>query len=419
MAGQLNPGPPAAGGGALADFDTLINLITTTVEPESWDVNGGPGAITSFPTGVFVDAEGCLQRTPSSARDQFVASAGQAAGAKAASGTSPLRKISLPRLERAVARRWLGGEPVDDDMLRLAGLQRVQYVLINPATDDLILAGPAHDQGPSLSLDAWMAVSHNAMAGTGRFGCSINPRPENLAAAQKFIQSSHGQTIPRGRRRWWAEQLRDQLGKQQVTVHGVDPRSHAARIIVAADYHMKLIGIGLEPSIPQIPSYLSLIELGPDGQAPPLDLLRWWFTLNYDEIAVNRERTCFEFVGAAARVQCENEFLSEHGERVHTGQSDVKNQEFATKFTRHLNELAESYPDLSSVARIVRSGHGGRDHTRRRPGVACIVARSLAVRGIRPAFARSPGDEGCRFGGANPRTRSPRVRHGSQRGRRV
>ncbi len=42
--------PPASGlGGASgADFTTLINLITSTVEPNSWDELGGPGAVESF-----------------------------------------------------------------------------------------------------------------------------------------------------------------------------------------------------------------------------------------------------------------------------------------------------------------------------------------------------------------------------------
>lgn len=47
---QLPGSPGAAGGAALADFDTLIELITSTVEPDSWDTLGGPGAIESFPT---------------------------------------------------------------------------------------------------------------------------------------------------------------------------------------------------------------------------------------------------------------------------------------------------------------------------------------------------------------------------------
>ncbi len=38
------------GGAALADFDTLIELITSTIAPDTWDDVGGPGAIESFPT---------------------------------------------------------------------------------------------------------------------------------------------------------------------------------------------------------------------------------------------------------------------------------------------------------------------------------------------------------------------------------
>ena len=42
-------GPGGMGGGAQADFDTLIELITTTVKPQTWDEVGGPGSISEFP----------------------------------------------------------------------------------------------------------------------------------------------------------------------------------------------------------------------------------------------------------------------------------------------------------------------------------------------------------------------------------
>ncbi len=38
------------GGGSLVDFDTLINLITTTIAPDTWEDNGGTGTIAGFPT---------------------------------------------------------------------------------------------------------------------------------------------------------------------------------------------------------------------------------------------------------------------------------------------------------------------------------------------------------------------------------
>jgi general secretion pathway protein D len=42
-------GPGGMGGAAMADFDTLIELITSTIAPDTWDEVGGAGAIEPFP----------------------------------------------------------------------------------------------------------------------------------------------------------------------------------------------------------------------------------------------------------------------------------------------------------------------------------------------------------------------------------
>jgi general secretion pathway protein D len=54
-AGSASPkplgfGPGGLGGGAQADFDTLIDLITATIAPDTWDDVGGDGSIQGFPT---------------------------------------------------------------------------------------------------------------------------------------------------------------------------------------------------------------------------------------------------------------------------------------------------------------------------------------------------------------------------------
>ena len=46
----LGYGPGGLGGGAQADFDSLIELITTTIQPTTWDDVGGPGSIKEFET---------------------------------------------------------------------------------------------------------------------------------------------------------------------------------------------------------------------------------------------------------------------------------------------------------------------------------------------------------------------------------
>ncbi|MGA2035469.1 MAG: hypothetical protein ABSG68_24740, partial [Thermoguttaceae bacterium] len=46
----LGLGPGGLGGGNQADFDSLIDLITSTVQPTTWDTVGGPGSIAPFET---------------------------------------------------------------------------------------------------------------------------------------------------------------------------------------------------------------------------------------------------------------------------------------------------------------------------------------------------------------------------------
>ncbi|MBL9122330.1 MAG: hypothetical protein JNG90_01770, partial [Planctomycetaceae bacterium] len=49
LSGATQPvGPGGAGGGAAADYDSLIRLITTTIAPTTWDEVGGQGAISPF-----------------------------------------------------------------------------------------------------------------------------------------------------------------------------------------------------------------------------------------------------------------------------------------------------------------------------------------------------------------------------------
>jgi general secretion pathway protein D len=50
----IGTGPGGLGGGTQADFDALIELITTTIEPDSWEENGGTGSIAEFETNLSI-----------------------------------------------------------------------------------------------------------------------------------------------------------------------------------------------------------------------------------------------------------------------------------------------------------------------------------------------------------------------------
>jgi len=148
---QLGGAQGGAGGAAQADFDSLIDLITSTVDAESWAENGtGEGQISPFGiNGVYADPRGTLRFA---SRQVIRASLRKIPPtfklpiqATRARHPSPLRYVSLNRLEAAIAYQQQNHRPLSPDMLTLAGLQRVQYVMIYPESGDLVLAGPADD----------------------------------------------------------------------------------------------------------------------------------------------------------------------------------------------------------------------------------------------------------------------------------
>ena len=49
-----------AGGGSFADFQSLMDLIQTTIVPDTWEALGGPSSMSPYPQGVYVDPAGTV-----------------------------------------------------------------------------------------------------------------------------------------------------------------------------------------------------------------------------------------------------------------------------------------------------------------------------------------------------------------------
>lgn len=381
VSGAASAGPRKGGfgGGPQADFQSLIDLITSTVSPTTWDDVGGPGSIGPFPGGVWVDAQGAMHRLLEqdlSSRLDRVREQGSAGGLSEEAPpfsekavytprrNSELRKVSLPRLERAVQLRLAAGRPLSQEMRYLAGLQKIQYVLLYPDTGDVVLAGPAGDwqadrEGrvvgvesgrPVLQLDDLVVILRHMKTPDATFGCSINPVPESLARTKTFLEASSRTPLKSGGRDAWLTKVRDTLGAQDIEYYGIDSRTRVAQVLVEADYRMKLVGIGLEEGVLGVPSYLASI---PKDKSPPaLGVLRWWFTLKYDALTTNPTRDAYELRGQGVQVLSENELLDAAGQRVHTGDSEPLNREFARNFTQHFPALARKYPVYAELANL-------------------------------------------------------------------
>ena len=366
---------PTLGGASQADFDTLIDLIQTTIAPTTWDDVGGEGSVVGFPGGVFVDTTGVLRPVDDRATrklatlwDTSAVKARRVTQGQDLGRASPLRKVSLTRLEAELARLAADNQPPTVPMRLMAGIYRIDYLIVDEDRGEVIIAGPAGPwtldrQGrilnqeawrPVLRLDDWVVLLRNAYSGAGQFVCSITPSQEGLSRTQDYLHESSRRSLKPQEREEWLTGLRTALGNQRIEIEGIGAQTRAARILVEADYHMKLVGIGLEPGTAQVTSYLDSIELAPGESPPDIGVLRWWFTLGEQLIVRNHDGTGFRLAPQVIRVLSENEMLTEQGKRVPTGASDELNRRFSQSFTKDLARLSKRYPVYAELDNLFR-----------------------------------------------------------------
>jgi len=332
---------------------------------------GGGGTTGTGPaSGVVVDAEGVLHRRV------FLDPTGKLARQRAAdararlnrdvAARSPLRKVSLNRLERAIRRRVAAGQQPTDAMRYLAGMTRVRYVFYYPDTHDIVLAGPAEafgedltgramglDSGqPVLVLDD-LVVSLRAFPPTGQstpaIYCSIDPTAEGLARMQQFLRRVGSRATPRDTPRI-VSGLRQSLGLQDITVGGVSPKTHFAQVMVEADYMMKLIGIGLQQPPIKLTSY---VQRANPAMVSRSALERWYFIPDYECVRVSDDARAMQLEGDGVKLISEAELVSRDGGRAASRRVNRASQAFVKEFTSKYGRLARKMPVFAQLRNLI------------------------------------------------------------------
>lgn len=353
--------PALAGGGNQANPRPLMMLIQQNTSGEWESEEGVGGKMSWFPTGVKVSPNGILERITTKEQYQTLSALGIQARKADLNGDlarpSSLRLVSLTRMNEELAEHLAQGRQVPTSMALLAGLTKVQYVFIFPENGEIVIGGPAEGweydaQGqavgseshlPTLQLDDFVTVFRTFSKGDADFGCSINTRDENVKSLQQYVEGS----LARGPLNAGAgvanfvKQIQKKLGNQDIVVWGVPADSRVARVIVEADYRMKLIGIGKLDAGKEIPSYFDLLPQELQKDPAPMEALRWWLTMKYDALLHNGDKSVFEIQGASVLCQSENQLLTSEGKHLPTGKSEGVNRQFAERFTDNYAKLAQ------------------------------------------------------------------------------
>ncbi len=298
------------GGGSSANYGPLIDLIqTNTGPPGAWDESGGGeftdegvGSITPFDQGVFVGGPAMLASIlvgfDSSHLDRIATAVRASNENRDPRQSSHLRLISLSRLRQHLEQLQKDGQDVSDDVHHLAGVSEIEYLFFYPETGDVVMGGPAADWTagangrvvsadngrPVLQLDDLLVLSRT-FAGDDNtfFRCSIDPKRSQVKAVQDFVRSNR-RTLNKGTARRFTQHLEDTLGLQNVIVDGIPEDSRIAKVIVEADYRMKLIGIGEADGAKGMKSYFDLLSAKEQRCIRGRDALRWWMTVGYEAV---------------------------------------------------------------------------------------------------------------------------------------
>jgi hypothetical protein len=326
--------------------------------------------------GVLINAEGVLSvqiyadPTGQLTRQRVAAARGDLAADIAES--SDLRKVSLTRLEAAIADRLATSSGLGDEMLNLAGLTRLKYVFYYPDSGDIVVAGPAEgwmtdasgrtvgiESGqPTLKLEDLIVALRMYAPETADvkndtsshvIGCSIDPTQEGLARMQNFLRQVGGTATPADTD-IIVNGLRESLGLQDVHILGVPENTHFAQVMVEADYRMKLIGIGLEQPPIRLASYVH--------NARPADvsrnaMQRWFFVPDYECVRVSDDGLAMELVGDGVKLVSADEVVGSDGVRRKAARVDKASQMFVTGFTKKYGQLAQRSPVFAQLRNLI------------------------------------------------------------------
>ena len=360
----------ARGGAAFADFDSLMQLIQTTVVPDTWEALGGPSTMAPYAQGVYVDPQGTVLPCETVASTDPLASLNSVLAAKAPLGNLPagdwmapakLRYISLRRLRDAIADRQIAGLPLDDAIRHCAGISRIQYLMF--VEDDIVVGGPVggiqqtagwyidQQTGDSPIRSDFLFTCLASAKINQAFGCTIDPTPQGLQNAAAVATRIKTDEIPLGKA---AAEMSRALGMQRVEVFGTPGDTAIGYLMVEADRHMKELALGKEEMPDSVKNYLDMIDATIANGPPDQLLLRLWFTSLPQKVRANAERTVFEIGGDSIQLSGQNQRALATGAR---GQVtvDPRTEMFVQEFNRNFHAIRDKYPIYGSLQSIYRA----------------------------------------------------------------
>ena len=282
---------------------------------------------------------------------------------------SASRKISLKRLAEHLSRQLDQQQTIDEVAAKLAGLTKIHTVVTLPADKDILIVGNAEGWfedassrclgaktgAPTILLEDLLTALHQFHPTTPRgnwVGCSIEPKPQALAELKKFNQTIPKSVSQSAKARVVRNVIQGTartLGNADIKVFGISPKTHMSRVLVEADYRMKLIAVGVERPPIAMPSFYQRVQLPPRSA-----FQRWWFVPSADQVKVSADNLSVHLSGEKVDLLTEAYATTKSGQLFHTGkQPSGPAKAFADQFSRDFAKIAQASPVFAQMKNMI------------------------------------------------------------------
>jgi hypothetical protein len=252
---------------------------------------------------------------------------------------------------------------IPEDVTYMGGLTRIEYILLYPEKNDIVLVGPAEDWTVSDSGDVVgkktgqpimnvedliVAFAKLNQTQPELISCSIEPTREGSERLNALLDKV-GPLAPGQSLEPLESAMRDAFGPQQVLIEGVELNTNIAKVIFGADYQMKKIGMKLKDSpVKGLPSYVDMLR----HARPPKNQSRWWMACNYEQVERSEDSLAWHIQGPGLKVLTEEEVVQSDGTRLGTGDKQALAAKWADTFTSKIDELVVEEPVIGQLRSI-------------------------------------------------------------------
>lgn len=316
--------------------------------------------------GVKVDADGVLRELPRVS----IVSDREPTGEQVPHRRLVSLSVLASRLQSALGESGGAETEWPDEVRTVGGLVRIEGVVFATQPHDVLLIGEWDEPDgrgsrrgrrtgrPFVAVDDLVHALRFSFAEDppdGFIGCSIDPTPEGVRRYQAMLsrlsrQFSRSQAAP------VLSALKEAIGPQTISVFGVPGESRFALKLVAADYRLKRIAMGLDPSpLADIPSYIDL--LAAQRSARRIAQHRWWFEPSYEAIECDAARELFLLRGPGVGVSVDRATPGRQDSPAQqskdSSSASAAAQQFATRMTRHFPVAAARVEVFAELQNLV------------------------------------------------------------------